>query len=151
MPVLMLLIAGIVEFGTLFQVYASVNRLATQYAIAYADCSDNPNGTCNTELSFYTPMAAVQNIVPQLKNAVTLRMFEVTMQGTTPTVVYASPSNAALSATETATAKSALASGQVGVVVTVSYAQNVSIFPTLMAPFIGSSLQPSYTIAQLKS
>jgi len=50
-PVLLMMIAGVVEIGRLFVVYDGTNRLATQYAIVYADCSDVPSGTCNTELT----------------------------------------------------------------------------------------------------
>ena len=47
-PVMLLLTGGIVEFGLVFKVYNSVNRLATQYASAWSDCSDFPAGTCGT-------------------------------------------------------------------------------------------------------
>jgi len=42
LPVLLMMFAGVVEAGRLFQVYDATNRLATQYAIVLADCSDIP-------------------------------------------------------------------------------------------------------------
>ena len=151
LPVILLLIGGIVEFGRAFQVYGAVNRLATRYAIAWADCSDSPTGTCNTELAMYTSPIAMQNLVPQLTNAITLRMIEVQMAGTTPTVLYASPVGATLNATELPIALSAIASGQTGVVVTVGYTHTLIFFQTLMAPILGATRTISYSVAQLKS
>ena len=143
--------AGIVEFGRAYQAYGAVNRLATRYAIAWADCSDTPTGTCATELLTYVSPIAIKNFVPQLTNAVTLRMFEVTMSGTGATVVYVSPTGATLSSSELAAAQATVASGQTGVIVTVTYTHTLAFFQAFMAPFLGASRTIGYTIAQQKS
>ena len=62
-----MMFAAVVEAGRLFQVYDATNRLATQYAIVFADCSDIPAGTCNTELAALGSSSAIANIVPQLQ------------------------------------------------------------------------------------
>ena len=66
----------------------TVNRLATQYAFVWADCSDFPVGTCLTELGNYTPSASLANIAPRL---IGLRMFQVMVAGSNANVVYAYP------------------------------------------------------------
>jgi len=123
-PVLLLLIAGVVEFGNIFQVYNSVNRLASQYAIAWADCSDtstsgSSTGLCSSagELANYTPANAITNIFPQLRNFSSqgnLRMFQISMTAavpviatpsTSPSGVYQYPATATLSAAEIAAAQ----------------------------------------------
>jgi Flp pilus assembly protein TadG len=152
LPVILLMFAAIVEFGAIFQVYAAVNRVATQFAIAWADCSDSPAGTCQTELNTYTASYTIANIAPQLTaTSLTLTMFEVQMSGTTPTVVYAYPSGATMSAAQTVAAQTSFSSGQTGVVVTASYVHTLQFFTTLMTPFLGGNLTPTYTVAQLKS
>jgi hypothetical protein len=37
-----------------------------------------------------------------------------------------------------------------GVVVTATYSHSLQFFPTLMTPYLGSLLSPSYTVVQLK-
>jgi Flp pilus assembly protein TadG len=150
-PVLLLLMAGIFEFGRAFQVYEAVNRLVAQYAIAWADCSDTPVGTCSTELSAYTAGNAIANIAPQLKSAnLTLQMFQISMSGTTPTVVYAYPAGGSMSAAQIAAAKAAFTNGQSAVVVSATYTHSL-IFATLMTSFLSNYLTPTYTVVQLKS
>lgn len=39
-PIMLMLFAGVVEIGRAFQVYNAVDRLATQYAITWSDCSE---------------------------------------------------------------------------------------------------------------
>ncbi|MGA2290147.1 TadE/TadG family type IV pilus assembly protein, partial [Bradyrhizobium sp.] len=88
-PILVMMMAGVVECGRLFQVYNATNRLATQYAIVYADCSDDPVGTCATELAALGTTTAFANIVPQLQTSqLSVTIFQVRMSGTTPTVEY---------------------------------------------------------------
>ena len=53
-PVMLLMMAGITEIGRYYSVYDAANRLADQYASAWADCSDVPAGTCATELSTFS-------------------------------------------------------------------------------------------------
>jgi Flp pilus assembly protein TadG len=150
-PVIIVLIAGIVEFGRIFVVYNTVNRLATQYAIAWSDCSDSPIGACLTELSSYTASNAIANFVPQLNAAkLTLQMFQISMSGTTPTVVYSYPSGSSLTASQISLAKTTFTSGQSAVIVTATYAHSLTYFPAVMTPFLGSVLKPSYTALQLK-
>jgi Flp pilus assembly protein TadG len=151
-PIVLLMLAGVVETGRFLQVYDAVNRLANQYAIAWADCSDQPAGTCSTELNSYTSAFTIANFAPELTESnVTLSMFEVTMSGSTPTIVYAYPSNATMSATQISAAQTAFSAGQIGVVVTASYQHSLIFFSHQMTPYLGSYLSPSYTTAQLKS
>ena len=155
LPVMLLFMSGIVEFGRYLQVYDGVNRLASRYALSWADCSDNPAGACQTELASYTSSFAMTNMAPQLRNPITLRMIEVSISGSTPTVIYASPTGATLTAAELATALSAINNGQTGVVVTVTYVHSLLFFAPLMTKYLGNYVGPthpiSYTIAQLKS
>jgi Flp pilus assembly protein TadG len=150
-PVLLTMIAGVVELGRLYQVYNGANRLATQYAIVYADCSDNPVGTCATEVALLGSSNAISNIEPQLQNSLlSLSIFQVSMSGTTPTVVYSYPSGASLTSSQVTAAQGLLTSGQSGVVVTATYSHTLQFFQTLMSPYLGSVLTPSYTAVQLK-
>jgi Flp pilus assembly protein TadG len=150
-PILVMMMAGVVECGRLFQVYNATNRLATQYAIVYADCSDNPVGTCSTELSALGSTTTFANIVPQLQTSLlSVSIFQVSMSGTTPTIVYAYPTGATLSAGQLAAAQGALASGQAGVVVTATYNHTLQFFQTLMNAYLASALTASYTVVQLK-
>jgi Flp pilus assembly protein TadG len=165
-PILLLFVGGVVEFGRAFQVFEAVNRLTAQYAIVYADCSDNPAGTCATELANYTNQNAVQNIVPQIiYSRLSLQMFQVSMNTKTPyavTVTY--PAGGNLTAAQTVAVQAALTtaalsafnnnSGQAsvnGVIVTASYTHSLAYFPTLMGSFLSSYLSPTYTVVQLKS
>lgn len=88
----------------------------------WADCSDSPAGTCNTELANYTASYAIGNIFPELTaSATSLRIFQISMSGTTPSVTYAYPSGATLTTAETTAAQAVVPSTQAGVVVTVTY------------------------------
>jgi Flp pilus assembly protein TadG len=151
-PVFILMAAGITEFGRYFCVSDAANRLATQYANVWSDCSDVPAGTCNTELSTLTASATIQNFAPQLvASQASISMFQITMSGSAPTVVYSYPSGGSLSAAQTTAATSTFTNGQSGVIVTVGYTHTLAFFPELMSPFLGSLLNISYTVAQLKS
>jgi Flp pilus assembly protein TadG len=154
-PIILFLFAGIVEFGRIFQVYVATNRLATQFAIAWADCSDSPAGTCQTELNAYSASYTIANVAPQLSftspNSFTLTMFEVQMSGTTPTIVYSYPASATLTSAQTSVAQANFPSGQTGVIVTASYVHTLDFFSVLMTPLLGTLLTPTYTVAQLKS
>jgi Flp pilus assembly protein TadG len=150
-PILLLMFAAIVEVGGVFQVYNSVNRLATQYAITWSDCSDLPVGTCNTEMSSFASGNLSANLVPRLTaGALTLRMFQVNMSGTTPTVTYAYPAGSTLTAAEISAAQGVLTTGQAGVVVTATYAHTLQYFPTLMSSYLSPALTASFTATQLK-
>jgi Flp pilus assembly protein TadG len=150
-PIMVTMMAGVVECGRLFQVYNATNRIATQLAIVYADCTDTPVGTCGTEANSYMTSQFVANIVPQLTvSALSLQVFQVSMTGTTPTVVYAAPTGSTLSASQISAAQGALASGQSGVVVTATYTHTLQFFQTLMNAYLSSALTPSYTVVQLK-
>ena len=61
-PVMLGMAGGGFELGRAFQAYNAANRLATQYAFVWSDCSDSPAGICLTELSTYTPSAP--NVAP---------------------------------------------------------------------------------------
>lgn len=131
--------------------YDQVNRLATQYAIAWADCADSPTGTCKTEMNDLAAPVAIANIFPLLQNSsITLQMFEITMNGATPSVVYAHPSGASLTAAQTTAAQASFTNGQYGVIVTASYSYSLVYFESVMTPFLGNALTSSYTVTQLK-
>lgn len=150
-PVVVLLAAGIFTFGTLLRAKAAVNRLAMQYAVSFADCSDTTSNGCLTELNEYATTAAFGNIAPQLSAAsLTLNMAQVKMNGTTPTLEYAYPSTLSLSAAQKTALQAAVPSGQTGVLVTVTYTYQVQAFSALMQPMIGSSVAMSATVTQLK-
>jgi Flp pilus assembly protein TadG len=148
---LLLLAAGTVELSRCLQMYRAINRLTTQYAIAWADCTDTPAGTCRTELANYVTSGAIANIAPELTTAlVSIRMFQVTMSGSTPTVTYSFPNGSALSTTERAMAVNLLADTQAGVIVTGSYTHTVTFFPKVMNAALAPYLSPSFTVAQMK-
>ena len=150
-PLMLVLIAGVLEVGRAYQVYNATNRLATQYAIAWADCSDIPAGTCNTELGYFNTTSSIANIAPQLTaSQLSLTMFQVTMVGTNPSVVYASPSGATLSSAQTSAAQAILTSGQSGVIVTSTYTHTLQYFQSLMTTALSSYLTASFTAVQLK-
>lgn len=150
-PILLALIAGTVEVGRAFQVYNATNRLATQYAIAWADCSDVPTGACNDELSNFNTASSTINIAPQLQTILlSITMFQVVMQGTTPTVVYASPPGTVLTPAQVSAAQAVLTVGQSGVIVSANYNHSLQFFSSLMTPALASYLAASYTVVQLK-
>jgi Flp pilus assembly protein TadG len=151
LPVLLMMFAGVVEVGRLFQIYDATNRLASQYAIVFADCSDVPAGTCNTELAALGSNTAISNIVPQLQTSLlSITIFQVTMFGSTPTVAHSFPAGASLTASQTAAAQALLANGQSGVVVTATYSHSLQFFQTLMSSYLNTVLTPSYTAVQIK-
>jgi Flp pilus assembly protein TadG len=151
-PVMLLMVAGITEYGRYYVVSDAANRLATQYASAWADCSDVPTGTCALELNTFGSSNVIQNIVPPLAaSKTTLSMFQVIMVGTTPTVVSSYPAASTLSSAQSTAASAILTSGESGVVVTVTYAHSLDYFPGIMSAFLGSALNISNTVVQLKS
>jgi Flp pilus assembly protein TadG len=152
-PVMMMLAGGIFVLGSLLRANAAVNRLAMQYAISFADCSDTSSGVCLTELNQYETTAALGNIAPQLAVAnLTLTMAQVQMNGTTPTVEY--PSGLSLTATQNSALQAVVTAGSVSgltyVVVTATYIYTPPLFASVMQPIIGSSVTLSSTVAQLK-
>jgi Flp pilus assembly protein TadG len=151
-PVMLTMMGGGFELGRAFQAYNAANRLATQYAFTWADCSDSPAGTCLTEINTYTPAATLTNIAPQLTAAnISLRMFQVTVNGANVNTVYAYPTGATPTAAEKTAATSTLTNGQTGVIVSVSYVYNLMVFSTLMSPVIGSSYTMAFTVVQMKA
>ncbi|KQT07480.1 hypothetical protein ASG40_14240 [Methylobacterium sp. Leaf399] len=151
-PIMILLAAGIVECGAVFQVYNQTNRLATQYAIVWSDCRDDTT-SCQTELNTYTPDAAKGNVAPQLSpSRITLQMFQVRMSGTTPQVVYAYPAGATPTAAQIDAVQKTVPDRQTGVIVTATYRHSLMFFSALAAPFLdAAALAPSYTVTQLKT
>jgi Flp pilus assembly protein TadG len=151
-PIMIAMAAGAFELGRAFQVYDASNRLATQYAFTWADCSDSPVGTCLTELTNYTASSSLANIAPQLiTNNIGLRMFQVTVAGSNVNVVYAYPSGQTPTAAEQTAATSTLANGQTGVIVSINYVHSLIAFATLMSPLIGPSYTFTFTVVQLKA
>jgi Flp pilus assembly protein TadG len=151
-PILIVMMAGLFEVGHAFQTLTAANELASQYAISWADCTDNPAGTCNTEIGLYSPAAAIGNIAPQLTTTgVTLQMFQVSMNGTTPTVTYSYPTGSSLTAAQTTAAQNALSSGQNGVIVTVQYTYTLTMLPAPLSGILPSSFPMNFTVVQLKA
>ena len=149
-PIMMLLVAAIAEFGLILNVYNQTNRLATQYAIAWAACSDDNVQACKGELPSYASPSTIGNVAPRLTPGnVVLQMVEVTMTGAVPTPTYAYPTGSALSSDQVAAAQATLADRQVGVVVTVAYTHTL-LFERLMSPFLADRLRPTHTVVQLK-
>ena len=163
LPVMLTLIAGMVEFGRWFQAYDGVNRLAARYAAVYSDCNDNPNNlqtspqACNTELTQYWPPAAIANIAPQLSNGTaSIRMFEVQYSSAgVATIIYSYPPNATFTTAETAAATTTIYTAgtqQTGVVVTVQYTYAAVFFPRLFQSLSpNATLNLTYTVAQRKT
>ncbi|HUO23941.1 MAG TPA: TadE family protein [Caulobacteraceae bacterium] len=150
-PMMIVILAGIYEIGHAFQAMTAANALASQYAISWADCQDNPTGTCLTEMGLYTPTDSIANLEPQLTaSSVNVEMFQVSMTGTTPVVTYAYPLATPLTASQITAAQTSLQNGQTGVIVTVNYTYTVSIFPSAIGNLIPTSIPMSYTVVQLK-
>ncbi len=140
------------ELARAFQSYNAANRLATQYAFVWADCSDSPAGTCLTELSTYTTTSALANIAPQLITAnIGLRMFQVTVDQGSVNTTYAYPTGATPTVAEQTAATSTLNNGQTGVVVSISYVHHLLAFSSLVSPIIGSSYTMAFTVVQVKA
>jgi Flp pilus assembly protein TadG len=150
-PIMLLMAAGLFEVGSLLQADAAVDRLAMQYAISYAECSDTSSGVCLTELNQYTTSTAIAYIAPQIPiGALTVSMAQAKMTSGMPSVEYIYPSGGALSAAQISALQAVVGNGQTGVVVTITYPYKLQMFSLLMAPIIGSSFTLSYTVAQLK-
>jgi Flp pilus assembly protein TadG len=150
-PVMLLIAGGVFTLGSLLRVNSALNRLAMQYAISFADCSDTSSGVCQTELNEYVTSSALAAVAPQLlPGNLTLSMAQVKMNGSTPAVEYYYPSGFSLSAAQTSALQAVVVSGQTGVVVTATYRYQVLQFSAVMAPVLSSSYTLSYTVAQLK-
>ncbi len=160
----MLLVAGITEFGRIFEVYTATDRLAAAYAFSWAYCPDS-NGSCGTELSTYTNPIAISNVVPQLTLAnLSLTMAEYSVIDVAgvigaPILVYqggyqSQPTDLAATAVAAATYTVATAqpnSTQYVVVAIATYQHSISFFSYLMTPYLSSYLRPTYTVAQIKN
>lgn len=154
-PMMLLLMAGIAEFGSIFKVYNQTNRLASQYAIAWSDCAESKTDgkaeKCATELALYTTPSAIANVAPQLQvSNVTLQMFQVLLVGNIPTVMTSYPTATPLSPAQTSAAQASFTDGQIGVIVHARYDHSLRFFPSVVSQFLASKLNPSYTVAQLK-
>ena len=150
-PVLILMGAGVFELTRAFQARTAIDQLASQYAIAYADCVDLPPGSCNSELGIYDTSFSLQNLEPLLVHPITLQMFQVTNNGGTPQVTYSYPNNATLSSAQSSAVTAVVPSGSTGVVVTVNYTYTLDVFPGVLNGIVPSSIPLSYTVAQLKA
>jgi Flp pilus assembly protein TadG len=161
LPVMMLMVAGIIEFGAILQVYKATNRLATQYALSWADCFDTGTVTCQTELATYTNATTIANLAPQLtiKN-LALTLAEITVTDGAPSVVNSGGypnANAGQLATATSVATSAFTDtakateSQTIVVVVAQYKHTLDFLPAFVSPFLANALTTNYTVAQLKT
>ncbi len=149
-PIMLLLVAGITELGHAYNIYNSTNKLAVQYAEAWADCKTS----CQAELTNYTNSNVISNIVPTINpSALALRMLWVTANGTSTTVSYSSPSGVTW-ATMTAAEQNVITSnliptGTVGVIVSASYTFSPLYFPVEMSNLMGAPRTAAYTVAQV--
>jgi Flp pilus assembly protein TadG len=170
-PLMIVMVAGLVEFGRFYQVYTVANRLGTQYAVAWANCSESStdtNGVCANEIADYTKAAAISNVAPQLTpSALTLTMAEFTVtQAGVASMIYvggntAGASNTTGDATQLSNAKLKAATAfnvfagpaavQYVVVTEVKYVHTLDFFPTLMSAILGDYLTISNTSTLLKS
>ena len=151
-PVLILLMAGAFEIGRALQSVQTVNKLASQFAIAWADCTDEPVTACQAEMVQYTNSATIANLAPQLSNPVTLQMYQITSTSGAPTVQYTYPVGTVPTAAQISAAQQVLTSpGQSGVIVTVSYTYQMAIFTGLLSKVIPSTIPMSYTVVQMKA
>jgi Flp pilus assembly protein TadG len=149
-PIMLLLAAGITELGRAYHIYNSTNKLAVQYAEAWADCKT----ACQAEMASYTNSNVISNITPVLNpGALTLRMLWVTANGASTTVAYSSPSGVSWATMTTAEqnviTKNLIPSGATGVIVSASYTFTPQYFPVEMANLMGSPLTAAYTVAQV--
>jgi Flp pilus assembly protein TadG len=159
LPVMMLMVTGIIEFGAILQVYKATNRLATQYALSWADCYNTGTVTCQTELTTYTNATTISNLAPQLTiGNLLLTMVQFTVNNGTPSIVNSGgyPSaNAGQIATATSIATTAFTSTatanepQTIVVVVAQYNHTLRYFPTFMSTFLGNALTTNYAVSQL--
>ena len=151
-PVMITMAGAAFELGRAFQAYNAANRLATQYAFTWSDCSDSPAGTCLTELSSYTSASTLANVAPQLiASKINLRMFQVTVAGINANVVYAYPAGQTLTAAETTAATSTLTNGQTGVVISISYVHQLVAFANVMSSILAPSYTMTFTVVQVKA
>lgn len=150
-PVLLLMIAGTVEIGQAYRVYSAASRLASHYAMVWADCTDTPAGACSTEMSNLAAAATISNIAPQLVvSNLSLQMFQVQLTATGSTTTYASPSGAAPSAAQIAAARTKFGASSV-VIVSATYSHSLMFFSDTMSGFFAGALAPTYTVAMLRS
>ncbi len=163
LPVMMILIGGMVEFGRWFQAYDGVNRLANRYASVYSDCNDNPSNlpvspqACNVELALYWPTAALANIAPQLSNGTaSVRLFQVKYSTAgAATVMYSYPAGATLTAAEASAGSATIPASyaqETGVIVSVQYTFAAAFFPQLFQQLAPNGIvNIQYTVAQRKT
>jgi Flp pilus assembly protein TadG len=151
-PVMITMAGGAFELGRAFQAYNAANRLATQFAFTWSDCSDSPAGTCLTELSSYTSSSTLANVAPQLiTSKINLRMFQVTVAGNNANIVYAYPAGQTLTPAETTAATSTLTNGQAGVVVSISYVHQLVAFTNVMSSILAPNYTMTFTVVQVKA
>jgi hypothetical protein len=172
LPVMIFIVAGIVEFGRIFEVYVATNRLATQFAFSWASCPDDSSAKCGTELTYYTNGPEISNVVPQLAlTGISLSMIEYSVLYLGPASITLNsvykggfcngsqspnPCGNDLTTGQSLANAAAQTSQQIGtvqyvVVVIASYSHSLSFFNTLMNPLLGSYLTPTYSVAQLKN
>jgi Flp pilus assembly protein TadG len=152
-PIVMFLFGAMVEFGLYFAAYDATNKLASQYAMSWSDCADGPTDPCLTEGGYYADTDLMTNLSPRLTPAnVTIRLFQVSVVGSSVAQIYAVPSTETLTTAETTAITTKLTDGtssRVGVLVTVNYTHRLQ-FGTMFSAMMSPLLSMSATVVQLK-
>jgi Flp pilus assembly protein TadG len=149
-PVIVALAAATLEFGMYYRSLDAVNKLASQYAIAWSDCVDDAN--CESEATTLSNTTLATNLTNGLVPAnISIRMFRATRASSstinTPEVVR--PSGATADANEVAAIVSkAETNGEYGVVVTVTYTHTPQFFASTANTFLSSYMTMRARVAQ---
>jgi Flp pilus assembly protein TadG len=150
-PVVIFLAAATLEFGAYYRALDGVNKLASQYAISWSDCSDDASASCGTEGTSYTSGSLATNLAPSLVAAsVSVRLFQVRIESGSVKTVYARPTGIALDANERAALLDRLEDGDAGVVVTVAYTHTLQFFADMLTSTLGPYLSMKARVVQLK-
>lgn len=151
-PVVVALFATTLEFGLYYRSLDAVNKLASQYAIAFADCFDDAD--CTTERSAIISSTLATNLTQGLVPAsLTIRMFKVNVSST-GTITVKVPSGGTLDTNEQAAVTTKIYKSGVareGVVVTVSYTHSAQFFASTANTFLAPYFNIKARVAQLKN
>jgi Flp pilus assembly protein TadG len=149
-PVVIALFATMLEFGLYYRSLDAVNKLASQYAIAWADCSDDTS--CGSEATAFSSSTLATNLTQGLAPAsYSVRMFKVSVSGTTITADVKIPSTATVDTNERTAILNKIASGQEGVIVTVSYTHSAQFFASTANTFFSPYFNIKARVVQLKN
>jgi Flp pilus assembly protein TadG len=151
-PVVVALFATTLEFGLYYRSLDAVNKLASQYAIAFADCFDDADCTSERTALISTTLATnlTQGLVPA---SLSIRMFKVNVSSTGSITVKV-PTGGTLDTNEQAAVSTRIYKSGVareGVVVTVSYTHSAQFFASTANTFLAPYFNIKARVAQLKN